>query len=129
MDKIKVFQRWTAKVDFTTSPSGCWLWKGSKDKKGYGQIRIDGKLYYASSVGWWLYDKGELGTKLHRTCGNTNCVNPKHCFERYAFMPFAPPVLTLEEHQERMNLFLQRIQKHRGQTAPKSLRDDNAKFT
>jgi len=59
--------------------SGCWLWFGATNKKGYGHIRANGV--------WWLihrfmytYHKGPIpkGEVIRHTCDNSSCANPDH---------------------------------------------------
>lgn len=110
MEDNKLFQRWTAKVDFTTSPSGCWLWKGSKDKNGYGKFRIGDKVYYAATIGWRLYKGEEPTSHLYRTCGDPACVKPQHLEEK---VPEPLPILTPEEREGRFEVAMRRIRYHR----------------
>ena len=60
--------------------TGCWNWHGSKDTKGYGQIRIDGKARIATHIALELAGHPRIPEKpcaLHR-CDNPACVNPDH---------------------------------------------------
>ena len=64
-------------VDHAT---GCWIWHGAKDGKGYGQIRIDGKNRIATHVALELAGHprtDERPCALHK-CDNPACVNPDH---------------------------------------------------
>ena len=57
----------------------CWLWEGSKNRKGYGQVRILGKMLIVSRVSYRLF-KGSLGIEkqVMHTCDVPACWNPAH---------------------------------------------------
>jgi len=58
---------------------GCWLWNGSCNKEGYGQLRVNGKIVKAHRYAWEIL-KGDIpeGWELWRTCLQPSCVNPAH---------------------------------------------------
>lgn len=71
--------RFWSKVKKTPS---CWLWIGSKDKKGYGNFRVDGKLTKTHRFSWQLAN-GAIPTGMHvlHNCpggDNPSCINPEH---------------------------------------------------
>jgi hypothetical protein len=65
---------------YTPEPnSGCWLWLGFSDGKGYGRLELMGRPHLAHRVGYELF-KGPIpdGLVLDHLCKNPFCVNPDH---------------------------------------------------
>jgi hypothetical protein len=62
--------------------SGCWLWIGAIDGRGYGAIKDSSRVMRrASRVSWELH-RGSIPEKmciLHK-CDVPLCVNPDHLF-------------------------------------------------
>jgi hypothetical protein len=69
-------ERFMGHVDVTKS---CWVWKGSKDKNGYGFYWSKNKVRRAHR---FIYSKmiGDLvdGMVIDHLCHNPSCVNPDH---------------------------------------------------
>lgn len=59
--------------------NGCWIWKLSKDTKGYGRIWLFGK-YKSTHRLAYEYWKGEIPKELQidHLCRNRACCNPTH---------------------------------------------------
>lgn len=65
--------------------SGCWEWRGAASKKGYGRVKISGKLYLPHRVmavyAGILDDAADTTQRrvcvLHE-CDNPRCCNPEH---------------------------------------------------
>jgi transposase len=70
-----------SKVDKLSDSKGCWIWNGSLNNKGYGQIRISGTLYFSHRLAYLLM-KGEIPEGMHlcHKCDNPKCCNPEHLF-------------------------------------------------
>lgn len=58
----------------------CIVWKKGKTKAGYGQVCLDGSIFYAHRLAHEVFI-GPLGNlfALHR-CDNPACWNPAHLF-------------------------------------------------
>jgi len=62
--------------------TGCWLWKGYKNDKGYGIIKIGEKNNRVHRVSAMLFLDFDISSNLevcHR-CDNPVCWNPSHLF-------------------------------------------------
>lgn len=59
--------------------SGCWLWLGAVNSAGYGQLRGDGRAYYAHRMSYEVY-RGDIpaGLVVRHKCDNPLCANPDH---------------------------------------------------
>jgi aspartate carbamoyltransferase regulatory subunit len=69
-------ERFWEKVD---KSNNCWTWTASKNRGGYGQFKIDGKLKSAHRVAYEL-EIGKIpdGLVIDHLCRNRACVNPQH---------------------------------------------------
>ncbi len=80
-----VVRLWS-RVDMDAGPDGCWLWRGSVNAGGYGQIRrepggnvVRGVKTTVHRVAWEL-TRGPIPDGMHvcHVCDNPRCVNPSH---------------------------------------------------
>lgn len=57
----------------------CLIWQGQKDKRGYGFLRLDGRLQRAHRIAFVLRN-GPIpeGMVILHACDNPSCVNPDH---------------------------------------------------
>jgi hypothetical protein len=61
--------------------SGCWLWTGAVDRRGYGQMREEGRTLIATHASLLL--RGISVPPGHHACHRCDtpaCVNPDHLF-------------------------------------------------
>lgn len=70
-------------AQWTPEPnSGCWIWFGYADRRGYGRIFKDGKTKLATHESYERETGGGLlpGTCLLHRCDFPPCINPAHLF-------------------------------------------------
>lgn len=95
-----------SKVD-KAAPTECWMWRGSRNAKGYGRCRRDGRFISAPRVAWALGNGRSFPADLLacHSCDNPGCVNPAHIWPgtaaentqdaiakgRFRFRPKLPP--------------------------------------
>ena len=67
-------------VSWPNGSSGCWLWTGHRDKKGYGQFKWLRRSWWAHRLSYRTFvgPIPEGMTVNHRECRNPSCVNPTH---------------------------------------------------
>ena len=58
--------------------SGCWLFTGSTNNKGYGQIRCSGKTHLAHRISFEALNGSAGGKHILHQCDTPLCVNPEH---------------------------------------------------
>lgn len=75
----KFLKRFWSKV--TKTQDGCWLWTGSLQTQGYGNIEIKGKRLLPHRIAYILH-KGEIpqGLSVCHHCDIPKCCNPEHLF-------------------------------------------------
>jgi hypothetical protein len=72
--------RFWSKVNVTQY--GCWEWKGSKQRKGYGTFRLLGRTELAHRVAWALFNiEAQANLSICHDCDNPSCCRPNHMFE------------------------------------------------
>ncbi len=59
----------------------CWIWQGAKNRKGYGQKRLKGKLWITHRLSWHTFN-GPIpeGIQVLHKCDTPSCWNPEHLF-------------------------------------------------
>ena len=72
-------QRLLSKIEKQDRPDGCWIWRGSTKKGGYGQISVAGYQLTTHRVAFELWvARTPEGLSVMHTCNNPRCCNPAH---------------------------------------------------
>jgi hypothetical protein len=74
LTQFEIFMRSVQKTE------SCWLWLGTKNRKGYGRFQYKWVRRPAHTVSYFLHT-GDLvlaPMELDHLCRNTSCVNPNH---------------------------------------------------
>lgn len=58
----------------------CWEWEGSRNKQGYGRLKLAGKYRRVHRVMADLVGLTGTGPQVLHTCDNPPCFNPAHLF-------------------------------------------------
>jgi len=70
-------ERLLSKVE--VDDNGCWLWTGSKNKKGYGQVFYNSKLIKAHRFSYEVFKEPiPKGMHVCHSCDIPSCINPDH---------------------------------------------------
>jgi len=80
IDHPKVASRYWDKVSPEPN-TGCWLWFGAANKRGYGNINTgNGAFTYCAHRYFYIKLVGEIaeGVTIDHLCKTTRCVNPDH---------------------------------------------------
>ena len=72
------------RIEFLSIPepnSGCLLWLGNLDSRGYPRLNVDGRRFYVSRLVWELH-RGSIPPKLQacHKCDNPVCIEVNHLF-------------------------------------------------
>lgn len=87
MDTIKLLDRLSKKLlnsRIIDESTDCWLYTGSKDPSGYGQVSFMYKHYNVHRIAAYLWlglDLRGLDQANHKIeCPNKHCFNPEHLY-------------------------------------------------
>jgi hypothetical protein len=59
----------------------CWPWIGMKDDDGYGEFKVNNRIYRAHRLSYMIHSGTDPGPLfVCHTCDRPECVNPHHLF-------------------------------------------------
>lgn len=67
--------------------NGCWIWKGSTDRDGYGLMSIDDRSRRVHRISYEVFkeEKIPFDKNACHSCDTPACVNPDHIFVAKSF--------------------------------------------
>lgn len=69
-------------IGWDVQDSGCWIWRGHKNPKGYGKFHYGGgQMAHRFSLERKMGRKIAKGMECLHLCNNRSCVNPEHLRE------------------------------------------------
>lgn len=79
MASTELEKRFWARVNKPADSNACWVWQGSDNGNGYGQISKNYKKIYVHRFSYQIH-VGDIPNDMtvHHSCMNTRCVNPSH---------------------------------------------------
>ena len=58
---------------------GCWVWTAATNERGYGVVKIDGKVRKAHRISYEMrHGQIPKGLQIDHLCRNRSCVRPDH---------------------------------------------------
>ena len=84
--RFSTIERFLRKVDFVSSPFGCWIWGGcfggteTYIRHSYGRFWLNEKNVMAHRFSYEYFTKTIIpfGYQIDHLCRNPKCVNPNH---------------------------------------------------
>jgi hypothetical protein len=75
---LEEIERFTSKT--TESLFGCIEWQGWRNEKGYGRMKIGGRVWFTHRIAWILANQRMLQPTdiVMHSCDNPRCCNPEH---------------------------------------------------
>lgn len=78
---VEVARFWRKTIEVARGyESKCWAWTASKNKDGYGQVRVNGTMHLAHRIAWLLFH-GTWPPHLCHYCDQPDCVRPSHLWD------------------------------------------------
>lgn len=64
---------------YTDKTDSCWVWTGTRNDVGYGQLTVDGRMQYVHRLSYEaLVGPIPDGMQIDHLCRNTLCLRPEH---------------------------------------------------